>query len=96
MPAQIALKKQENGYILLMCLCKFIGAMCGAISVYEGMEDITSAERKMQPARGRFARSDLDRQMASTFPCPLESGPSSRFFGPTGHWNPQSGWHYSY
>ena len=26
-----------------MCLCKFIGAMCGAISVYEGMEDITSA-----------------------------------------------------
>ena len=38
-------------------------------------------ERKMQPARGRFARSDLDRQMASTFPCPLESGPSSRFWG---------------
>ena len=35
-------EKQENGYILLMCLCKFIGAMCGAISVYEGMEEITS------------------------------------------------------
>ena len=35
----------------------------------------------MQPARGRFARSDLDRQMASTIPCPLESGPSSRFLG---------------
>ena len=35
----------------------------------------------MQPARGRFARSDLDRQMASTFPCPLECGPSSRFLG---------------
>ena len=35
----------------------------------------------MQPARGRFARSDLDRQMASTFPCPLESWPSSRFLG---------------
>ena len=34
-----------------------------------------------RPARGRFARSDLDRQMASTFPCPLESGPSSRFLG---------------
>ena len=33
----------------------------------------------MQPARGRFARSDLDRQMASTFPCPLESGLSSSF-----------------
>ena len=40
-----------------------------------------STERKMQPASGRFARSDLDRQMASTFPCPLESGPSSRFWG---------------
>ena len=38
-------------------------------------------ERKMQPARGRFARSDLDRQMASTFRCPLESWPSSRFWG---------------
>ena len=35
----------------------------------------------MQPARGRFARSDLDRQMASTFPCTLESGPSSRCLG---------------
>ena len=42
---------------------------------------ITGRKRKMQPARGRFARSDLDRQMASTFPCPLESGPSSRFLG---------------
>ena len=41
---------------------------------------LSSVERKMQPARGRFARSDLDRQMASTFPCPLESGPSSRFW----------------
>ena len=30
--------------------------------------------RRMQPARGRFARFDLDRQMASTFPCPLSSG----------------------
>ena len=25
-------------------------------------------ERRMQPARGRFARFDLDRQIASTFP----------------------------
>ena len=39
------------------------------------------SERKMQPACGRFARSDLDRQIASTLPCPLESGPSSRFVG---------------
>ena len=44
-------------------------------------DDNNNAERKMQPARGRFARSDLDRLMASTFPCPLESGPSSRFLG---------------
>ena len=44
-------------------------------------DDGGNRERKMQPACGRFARSDLDRQMASTFPCPLESGPSSRFLG---------------
>ena len=47
--------------------------------------NMIDGERKMQPARGRFARSDLDRQMASTFPCPLESGPSSLFWGPAGH-----------
>ena len=40
--------------------------------------DSDSRERRMQPARGRFARFDLDRQMAST---PLECGPSSRFLG---------------
>ena len=45
------------------------------------ISNVLELERKMQPARGRFARSDLDRQMASTFPCPLESGPSSRFWG---------------
>ena len=44
-------------------------------------DDDVNKERKMQPARGRFARSDLDRQMASTFPCPQESGPSSSFLG---------------
>ena len=30
----------------------------------------------MQPARGRFARSDLDRQMASTFPAHWKVGPA--------------------
>ena len=30
--------------------------------------DNISRERRMQPARGRFARFDLDRQMASTLP----------------------------
>ena len=64
--------------------------------VNDDESDYHNEERKMQPARGRFARSDLDRQMASTIPCPLESGPSSRFGGAAGHWNPQSGWHYSY
>ena len=49
--------------------------------VVDESADSVVLERKMQPARGRFARSDLDRQMASTFPCPLESGPSSRFLG---------------
>ena len=68
----------------------------GLIAYREMLEHLQSRERRMQPARGRIARSDLDRQMASTFPCPLESGPSSRFGGAAGHWNPQSGWHYSY
>ena len=39
-------------------------------------EDGQMVERKVQPARGRFARSDLDRQMASTCPCPLEVSPA--------------------
>ena len=30
----------------------------------------------MQPARGRFARFDLDRQMASTFPAHWKVGPA--------------------
>ena len=31
-------------------------------------DDDNIRERRMQPARGRFARFDLDRQIASTFP----------------------------
>ena len=34
----------------------------------------------MQPARGRFARFDLDRQMASTFPVHWKVGPAPVFF----------------
>ena len=33
-------------------------------------------ERRMQPARGRFARFDLDRQIASTFPAHWKVGPA--------------------
>ena len=34
----------------------------------------------MQPARGRFARFDLDRQMASTFPAHWKVGPAPVFW----------------
>ena len=57
----------------------FVFVLCLGLLTHSLFED--EEERKMQPARGHFARSDLDRQMASTFPCPLESGPSSRFWG---------------
>ena len=38
------------------------------------------AERRMQPARGRFARFDLDRQIASTFPAHWKVGPAPVFW----------------
>ena len=34
----------------------------------------------MQPARGRFARFDLDRQIASTFPAHWKVGPAPVFY----------------
>ena len=34
----------------------------------------------MQPARGRFARFDLDRQIASTFPAHWKVGPAPVFW----------------
>ena len=54
-----------------------------ATTAYNSIDDTDDAmfwERKMQPARGRFARSDLDRQMASTFPCPLQKWAQLPFF----------------
>ena len=41
--------------------------------------DVLVLERRMQPARGRFARSDLDRQMASTSPAHWKVGPAPVF-----------------
>ena len=35
----------------------------------------------MQPARGRFARFDLDRQIASTFPAHWKVGPAPFYYG---------------
>ena len=58
-------------------------------------DDKENEERRMQPARGRFARFDLDRQIASNFPAHWKVSPAP-VFGPASHWNPQSGWHYSY
>ena len=72
----------------MTCLDRFLEVFVGSTKPInrgqfgdDGDEDGQMMERKMQPARGRFPRSDLDRQMASTFPCPLKSGPSSRFWG---------------
>ena len=42
--------------------------------------DELQEERRMQPARGRFARFDLDRQMASTFPAHWKVGPAPVFW----------------
>ena len=42
----------------------------------DGVEDTM---RRMQPARGRFARFDLDRQMASTLPAHWKVGPAPVF-----------------
>ena len=39
-----------------------------------------ATERRMQPARGRFARFDLDRQIASTFPAHWKVGPAPVFW----------------
>ena len=37
-------------------------------------------KRRMQPARGHFARFDLDRQMASTLPAHCKVGPAPVFW----------------
>ena len=64
-------------------------------SRFDDENNVDILERRMQPARGRFARFDLDRQIASTFPAHWKVGPAP-VLGPASHWNPQSGWHYSY
>ena len=43
-------------------------------------ETMVTNERRMQPARGRFARFDLDRQIASTFPAHWKVGPAPVFW----------------
>ena len=46
---------------------------------FDLMEHNRVKERRMQPARGRFARFDLDRQIASTFPAHWKVGPAPVF-----------------
>ena len=46
----------------------------------DAIVNVRKVERKMQPARGRFARSDLDRQMASTIPAHWKVGPAPVFW----------------
>ena len=51
------------------------------VTVYQfevGLDE--DEERRMQPARGRFARFDLDRQIASTFPAHWKVGPAPVFW----------------
>ena len=44
-------------------------------------DDVDMQKRRMQPARGHFARFDLDRQMASTLPAHWKVGPALVFLG---------------
>ena len=46
----------------------------------DGDDDYDGEVRRMQPARGRFARFDLDRQIASTFPAHWKVGPAPVFW----------------
>ena len=48
-------------------------------SAFDTIDHTILVERRMQPARGRFARFDLDRQMASTFPAHWKVGPAPVF-----------------
>ena len=47
-------------------------------SFVEGSDD-ADEERRMQPARGRFARFEMDRQIASTSPAHWKVGPAPVF-----------------
>ena len=49
------------------------------IPIDDGGDELQE-ERRMQPARGHFARFDLDRQMASTFPAHWKVGPAPVFW----------------
>ena len=52
---------------------------CHVLNCLE-FSDSCCEERRMQPARGRFARFDLDRQIASTFPAHWKVGPAPVFW----------------
>ena len=51
-----------------------LGSLLTCLSIF-----LFVLERRMQPARGRFARFDLDRQIASTFPAHWKVGPAPVF-----------------
>ena len=56
------------------------GDMIQVFKIINGIDDISCEERRMHPARGRFARFDLDRQIASTFPAHWKVGPVPVFW----------------
>ena len=53
--------------VFIKIILEHIGRLV-RMSVLDTEVDGSNPERRMQPARGRFARFDLDRQIASTFP----------------------------
>ena len=65
---------------VLIKICRFlINVVKLLYYVMESTVDNYEEERKMQPARGRFARSDLDRQIASTITAHWKVGPAPVF-----------------
>ena len=68
--------------------CTFIVTFC-VTAVLQGHTVLDDGvKRRMQPARSRFARFDLDRQIASTFPAHWKVGPAPVFCASQPNFNP--------
>ena len=75
-------KYQIHDHFLEQVHCaKYLGIYIDSKLAFDAHVDAIVKERRMQPARGRFARFDLDRQIASTFPAHWKVGPAPVFLG---------------